>query len=509
MKRVYVIVLILMAVGVSISGAESLDSALINAIECRKSPINDLVSFSYDANPAAMYFRYDSSLTRLAVAGRYKHSNASEVVQEGSGYALADIGVDTYLRMKTDAVVWGNASFTTGTIRDVKWCSPADYERLFPYVIGDSVGGNRAVRQYTFGGGYSRRAGRWTWGAELDYIAAIYYRNSDPRIKDVVSDLSINLGVTYALNDKYNLGVASGLAIYNQDCDVEFYNPMNDIFEYAMTGLGTTYTRFNGSDNPAYKGIGYNVIMQCISSNGLGLNATIGYDHNQMRQILKDNNHLTLTSLASHTFNGVFGYTSKIGNVLVGAVADASWQRRIGTEHLYGSSESNIYPEIGTRDQYYNDKVNVVFTIPIELRPTSDSRVAILPGLGYLYSHEHYMRPIRDLEMQRYYPGIKIDYSCKTSSKTLIGAVVGGEFGFSEVMNRRLTGLDPRSSIGQMVNYNFDMLTADTAKLHLGLSLDQIIGHNTSLSLDLSYDYLHYSTLGLSHYATASVGLKF
>lgn len=504
-----IIVSALMASVATATGATTPDSTIIGVVESHKAPLNSLFAYSYEANPAAMQYRHLQSLTNIGATGRYAHGEEAEVEQQGRGHALANVGVDTYLRMPTEAVVWGNASFTTGMIRDVKWCSTADFERLHPYIIGDSVGGNRSMRQYAFGGGYSGRFDRWTWGAEVNYLASIYYRDRDPRIKDVVSDLALKIGATYLVGGGYALGASVGLTVYNQDCDVDFYNPMNDIFEYAMTGLGSTYVRFNGTENPAYDGIGYNATLQCLSTGDAGLKATVGYDYERIRQILRDNNHLTLTSLASHRLIGEVGYTATVGRVTIGAVAYASWLRKIGTEHLYGSGESNIYPEIGTRDQYYTDEVNAEIVVPIEMRPARRHRVTVLPKAGYLYSHEHYMRPSRDLEMCRYTPGVSVDYGYRISDKMLVGIALGGEYGVSKAEPRKLTGLDPRCAIGKMINHNFDMLTTDVSELHCEVTADRALGERLALSVVLKYDYRHHKGYGNTHCATASVGLKF
>ena len=507
--RWQIIATALMAMGVTAAGATTPDSTIIGVVESHEAPLSALFAYSYKANPAAMQYRHLQSLTNIGVTGYYAHSEEAEIVQQGRGHALANVGVDTYLRMPTEAVMWGNASFTTGMIRDVKWCSTADFERLHPYIIGDSVGGNRSMRQYAFGGGYSGCCNRWTWGAEVNYLAAIYYRDRDPRIKDVVSDLALKIGATYLVGGGYTLGASAGLTVYNQDCDVDFYNPMNDIFEYVMTGLGSTYVRFNGTENPAYDGIGYNVALQCISTANTGLKATAGYDYERIRQILRDNNHLTLTAMALHRLSGEVGYMTTAGRVTVGTVADVSWLRKIGTEHLYGSGESNIYPEIGTRDQYYTDEVKAEIVVPIEMRPSRGHRVTMLPKMGYLYCHEHYMRPSRDLEMCRYIPGVSVDYGYRISDQMLVGITLGGEYGVSKAETRRLTGLDPHCAIGKMINHNFDMLTTDVAELHCVVTADREMSEGLALSVAVKYDYRNHRGHGNTHCAMASVGLKF
>ena len=109
--------------------------------------------------------------------------------QLGDGHSLFNVFAGSYTRLSPVSVVWGTASFTTGRYNSIRWSDCIDYLRIAPYVLGDEAGGNLSTRRYTFSGGYSRRYGSWTVGADAAYRAEIAYRNHDPRIKTIVSDL--------------------------------------------------------------------------------------------------------------------------------------------------------------------------------------------------------------------------------------------------------------------------------------------------------------------------------
>lgn len=122
----------------------------------------------------------------------------------------------------------------------------------------DSIGGDLSLQEYAFTGGYSGRAGKFTWGIEGSYRAALEYRNRDPRPKNIVSDLDFAGGGSVRL-DKYVVGISVMAQIYSQDNTLDFYAPLGSAYIYTMTGLGTTSVRFGKGDvtDTNYKGYGY------------------------------------------------------------------------------------------------------------------------------------------------------------------------------------------------------------------------------------------------------------
>ncbi|MDE6378223.1 MAG: hypothetical protein K2K72_05705, partial [Duncaniella sp.] len=107
------------------------------------------------ANAAAMVFRDTVSRSEAGVAMLCGAQSRPVEVELGDGYRDFSIGAESYTRLGKESVVWGNAAFTTGVTRNVRWADCIDYERVAPYVLGDNVGGDLSRREYTFKGGYA------------------------------------------------------------------------------------------------------------------------------------------------------------------------------------------------------------------------------------------------------------------------------------------------------------------------------------------------------------------
>ncbi|MDE6395631.1 MAG: hypothetical protein K2K77_09830, partial [Duncaniella sp.] len=270
------------------------------------------------SGPATME-RFDSlSLSTIGLTVRYDRQSEAVMQQLGRGGHDFTVGACSYTRLSPSSCVWGSAGFRTGVTRDVRWTDCIDYLRVAPYVLGDAVGGDMSSREYTFSGGYAKEFGRWSVGAEAAYRAEIAYRDRDPRIKTVVSDLTVGLGTSYAVSRRYVLGLDAAIDIYRQNCDLDFYNPVNDINTYPLTGLGTYYKRFTGNTNKnsGYQSDGYSAGLQLVSADGYGINSSVDISHSRMEQRLRNYNNLTLGMTDIDNIGVIMTYVSRLSSSL-------------------------------------------------------------------------------------------------------------------------------------------------------------------------------------------------
>ncbi|MDE6716276.1 MAG: hypothetical protein K2J74_07345, partial [Muribaculaceae bacterium] len=334
----YSCVLIALAV-VSISGESKAEISLKEAQRINLQ-IERMRKIDFYENPATMFYCDSVSVSSFGMGAEIKRSDKPYMQQLGTGHTLANIIADSYTRLGAKSVVWGSAQFRTGSYRDIKWSDCIDYRRIAPYVLGDEVGGNLSTRQYTFSGGYAHNFGKYSLGAYADYRAEIAYRNYDPRVKTIVSDLNLKFGASYQISTKYILGLNAGINIYNQNCDLDFYNPLNDINTYTLTGLGTYYKRFMGNTNKnsGYTSLGYRVGVQCLPVAGGGWSAVGMYNRFRMNQQLRSFNNITLGFTDNDVVTASVSYRTKL-------VPKIYFQPRItgcvfsrkGTENLFGT----------------------------------------------------------------------------------------------------------------------------------------------------------------------------
>ncbi len=472
---------LLLTAALSVHASDALDMRGTSVMD---SVTTDVAALPYESNPAAMFTRFSVNRSTFNARGSYSGADQAQVVQEGTGHLIGGLQAHSYMRLNPNTVVWGGAEFATGQRRNLRWTESVDYDRLAPYVLGDSVGGDLSERRYSFYGGYAGRSGVWGWGAKASYVASIDYRDRDPRDKIVVSDLNIDLGATRTVG-RYDLGIGLGLNVYNQDCDLEFYNPINNIRVYAFTGLGTTYARFSGNsaENTAYDGLGYRIALTLTPTRGTGVWGAVRYRKGYVKQILRDFNNLTLTHASTYHFEGEAGWSGRAGVLTIAPQAQLTWRRRIGTENLFGSSVGTDYNRIGDHTYYYSDRVVARVRVPLTLSTGTTTLLELDPGATYRYDHENYRTPARDLEADCITAHLGAHYAFSAGSVRLRPGVVG-ELSWVSSLSRRLTGLNPESAIGQMVNHNFDMLIANYRSLAVKVGASYKLTPTVALQLE-------------------------
>ena len=465
----------------------------------------------YTSNPAAMSGFLPFSLSDFGVRGIFAESDEAETTECGKGELTGNVEARSYMRLTPSTTVWGEARFTTGKKRDIKWNNSADYLLLAPYVVGDSVGGDLTTRQYSFTGGYAGSLNRWGWGAQGSYTAVIDYRARDPRDKIIVSDLEIKAGATFRINRRHTLGAAGSFRVYNQESDVEFYNPNNDIHLYPITGLGNYYPRFSSiSDiNTAYKGIGAGASVELIPFDRKGAFASVTFNYLDMRQVLRDFNNLELTRAGTYAITARAGWFGHAGKAMAGAVADVDISRRLGFENIFGSAVGNNYIMIGSRRNYLHDKLSGNISMPLEVTCSRKVNLDIMPACAAYYSRESYRKPRRVLSALLTAPSLSIRARWRCDRRWLLEASAMGSRGFGHELERNPGTLDQHSALGSAVIHNFDMTAADRTAIGVSAGAYVETGKGMALGISARWGHTRFDGHGNANRGEMSLALKF
>lgn len=467
------------------------------------------------SSPATMV-RLDSiSLSAIGVSARYDRQSDAVMQQLGRGGHDFTVDAESYTRLSPSSCVWGSARFRTGVTRDVRWTDCIDYMRVAPYVLGDAVGGDMSSREYTFSGGYAKDFGRWSVGAEAVYRAEIAYRDRDPRIKTVVSDLAVGPGVSYAVSQRYVLGLDAAIDIYRQNCDLDFYNPVNDINTYPLTGLGTYYKRFTGNTNKnsGYQSDGYSAGLQLVSTDGYGFNSSFGISHSRMEQRLRNYNNLTLGMTDIDNIGVTMTYVSRLTSSLRFAPAvDLSSESRKGTENLFGTSSGGSYDIIGKRSNYRQTRRVTSVTLPLEVT----AGTGVLTAASCVAWSDVSARVIdidRKLNVAGLTPGIAVDYSKVTASSMLVEAAASFDYTVTSAPAAKNNILAQAPAIdieglSECLTSNFENLRANRLGVGLDAHVGKILNH-ILYSVKLNYRYLSLDTGIRCHTATLTLGATF
>lgn len=354
----------------------------------------------YD-NPALKYGMYDYTLNEISAGGAYRHESEPLMLQTGDGYRYGHVGAKSFIR-KERSRMWGNASYRNGKQTNVQWNETADYLLLYPYVMGDTVGGDLNTEEYSFNGGYAGRAGRFIWGADAAYRATTGYRRTDPRPRNITGKLDFAFGAALTCRNGYRPGISVNVSRYKQKNVVKFYNEQGNPALYHFTGLGTDYYRFRGKEKETYyKGRQFGGSLNLLPVDGTGFTANVSFRHFRFEKIISALNELPMARADEYAWKAEAGYKRKSGNRTWGVRTEADRIHRKGTENLFGDPANDIYPQISSVPQYSNRITTCLLAGFCENSTEKGISWAIRPLARFIRIDTRYIYPARKQENER------------------------------------------------------------------------------------------------------------
>ncbi|MGL6038853.1 MAG: DUF6850 family outer membrane beta-barrel protein, partial [Soonwooa sp.] len=170
---------------------------------------------------SSRYFKFVNNTDKILYA------DGLIIVQSEFSQNGLSVKVTSYKKQDENRSIWGYTSYQNLKFTSVKRNENLDYNRIAPYRIADSAGGDTKLERYQFSGGISQKIDRWTLGLEASYLAQIGSSNRDPRQKSTTSNLNINLGANYRFYKDLEVGVFGNLNKYTQSTSMKFVNDLN------------------------------------------------------------------------------------------------------------------------------------------------------------------------------------------------------------------------------------------------------------------------------------------
>lgn len=303
------------------------------AIVARQSPLPSLTPMAWD-NPSLISHKYDSSLSTVEVGWR---SDGRE--------RYGEFEADTYLRRK-NLTLTARAAYDNGKARNLRAAENVDAAKLYPYFVYDAVGGDMSLERYQFGGSVDVDvAERWSIGVAASYDAGLYYRNVDPRPKDITGQLDLTVGAAYRIATGYSIAAAAGYEKYKQSCDISFVSELGESTVYHLTGLGNHYGRFAGTGKSSYyTGNAFLARLTLYPSVSGGFYLSAEASTERIAKILIDLNRLPLCRLNNRRFAAEGGWRTSSW----GVTAFGSTDLRHGYENIFGDAVTGQYPQIAS-----------------------------------------------------------------------------------------------------------------------------------------------------------------
>lgn len=510
MRGIVIIITLFSASCLSIYAADSI--SVRHRIQANQSSAEkDFFSLVY-VNPAMKFRQHAYTLNELRAGGEYRHEQQPFVIQEGDGRQMGVVDVNSFIR-KGQSSLWGEARYMNGKKMGRNWNETSDYALLYPYVMGDTIGGDLKSEQYYFAGGYARQTGRFTFGAKASYCANIEYRNADPRPKNLTGDLNVTIGGAMKLGTAYTAGISLHARKYKQTNELAFYNELGVPNIYHLTGLGTDYYRFRGSrGNTFYKGkaFGGSVNLLPFETGVTGFTASASYDYFTFGKIISSLNELPMADVGEHTVKAEIGWRSLSVINQWGVKGEVSFVSRAGTENLFGDATNNTYPLIASEKMYYNDVTQVGVSGFYEHIGAGDMRYSILPAVKYRGIRTRYVYSERHMDINHLIGEILLRAS-RPCGKFLLQGEIGALYTASVSPSLQLSGSGIKESekLYEPVYSNYRYLSEDNALLRMAVRGDYSPRAGYSLFIAVHYEHGWQSGKRASDYVAASVGVAF
>lgn len=458
---------------------------------------------------ATMHFADSTNISTAALTADIEKFEEPVMMQNGSGHNLFGLEVESSYKLSAASTVWGHAGYQTGTTRDISFSDVIDYETVAPYILGDDTGGNLKRQQYLFGGGWGRLFGAWSAGIQADYKATIAHRAVDPRVRNIVSDLSVEAGGGRRIGANYLAALNCGVRIYQQDTDVDFYNPTVHAITKVFTGIGETASRFSGANaqSSTHKLTGFYGTLQFVPiGKQEGFYATGHVGLTNVDLILDGYNNLKFGTTSTLNFGLNLSQFFRFGQFSFVPTLCGEGARRTGTENLFGSSADN-YEKIGERQNYSHDRYGATLSLPLTWQSDrADAAFEVNVKGGYHSDKESLKDPKSKLATDYATGAVAIGATKRFGNRWAAGVNAGYSGKFIATTSAELPGLDRESPEGEMAHHNYEMSACDASAMHIGATLSRALSTMVvSLSAKcVRHEYRHLNK-GTDFYASLSL----
>ena len=448
MKRYFLLILIFIVI--KSATASNADSALVEHMTLRQ-----LLQQEALHNPALHGICFQSSFSQLALGIDLQRQSKAFVPEKGKGYTLPYLEVNTFHHLNDHSAVWGEASYSTGRKQDIKWNSTSDYDLLQPYILADTAGGDTRQERYTISGGYGIRLNQCLLGAEMLVRAEQEYRGHDPRMRGIVTDLTLRLGCGYQFNH-YRIGATIEGNIYKQTNSVAFYREEGVIPEYQMTGLGTEYSRFSGDKRSLYyDGGGIALLLHAAPVNNNGPFADVRLDEHRYHRKLAEYNSMPLTDLYNEHAGATIGWRQE-KNYSIAIFGHVDYTRRTGNEHVGGTSDARYFPVIACLTMYKGHLLDSY----LGALYGKNNWILVLTG-GYKSQSEEYIYPHREMNASHAYSKLQGQCFLRVAEKLLLTVNAHASYyaNVSDKLQMPFANMD--ESISQLIRHKHEFAKAN------------------------------------------------
>lgn len=484
--------------------AQEHDSLAIKIVD--KEDVLHVFSETVYSNPSN-YLNYRKySLTEFKFANE-NLNRKSNLLQEGSNQRLFDISANAYQKLDGNKAVWGQAKYKQGKRENVQWNESADYDKIFPYVVADSIGGDIKYEHYRFEGGYVQQVSDFNIGVSGYYQAQVEYRKIDPRPKNVSSIFGFKIGGSRNFHDKIYVGINLDLEKYTQKHRMSFYNPLGSPTIYQLSGLGNYNSLLKGKRKDAYfEGWTYGVGVQLYEPQNKTWFLTAEARWFDFEKLLPEFYDLQVGKIRDSEYKLSLGKLFIQDNVQWGFSIDGISKERVGTENLFMVQSTTNYVKIGDAERYkFQSKMARLKGL---WKYTLHENVySLMPFIEYNQVTERYKTPYSKTDVSYLTYGISGQWLHSFKNKSIFTSAIN--FTSQQISkDKAIFSFSDSNAINQMLIANYKYQTTSNWSTTLKLRYDFPIPDIINAFVGFDFNYQHYS-LGNNNGYLGSIGITF
>ena len=415
---------------------------------------------NYYYNPASMSDYSDFSMSEFSV-NYHSDKQKTYLRQLGSGDNGISLKTNSYKRLKSSSVVWGDASYSNLTRKNLRYNENLDFDRIAPYVTLDSVGGDIKLENYHFSGGFAKEINRFSFGLYASYDAQMAYRSRDPRLRDTTSDLLLSAGINYKVYRDYQVGIFGEFNKYTQNSAVNFVNEVSYPIVYQSIGFGYTNYFFNNSFKNQYEEFGYKMGGQISSKNGKDfyIIGTLSNSNNiKSIQSKNGNRYYDTSDLESKVSQIEAAKFFTLKNNRIGLILNYHSNIRTGEEYGYSNNSDNtelIFKRKAYKKEQYTTSIKGLYQLSQE-----QYTLTAMPFIYYLEVTDRRIYPFSGQKYDSYTFGLDLDLKLEINKDQVL--TLRPNYAFRNV-NKAINALDNNVSSGKLewIYDDFEILTSD------------------------------------------------
>lgn len=469
------------------------------------------------SSPGVKSYQYAQKLSSLGVNYLDRDEKIAYMSQKGDRLNSWQIVANSYLPFKKSNVLWGTAYYRQDYIKNITYCSTADFDMLYPHIIADLYLHNSFTEEYSFSGGYAKKHNRWSWGLFSYFRALDEYRRKDPRAFNVVSELEIASGASYKVKEKYSVFCGAAVKRYKQSSSVRSFASAIKRKQFFMLGPSSYYAMFSTENILAlYQGYTFGVNAGMVSHTGVGPELFLSYKRMNFDRADSKVNLTPVTSMIEDNSRSVLTWKGKFGNFTYGAKFLGEYIHRTGIEYLLGSVVYGVYPVKASFEQYYSTRLNLISSLLFEYNLENNFTIGLSPYGGIRNYDEKCLLPSQQQKIHTVNVGGDFILQKTFGKRNLLVLSFRGDF--IKVIDKKQYLTDGKLIIkelnmnyerGKIMEKNFRIMTTDYFMYDAGLKYSFAFSDNLSLYISAHYAQRAFAVPKKNHCIEVSSGILF